>query len=334
MKKKINIGVIGLGVGIHHLNTYMTNKNCNVMNVCDFNEKKLIKIKKKYNNSFEVTKYSDDIINNKDIKLVSIASYDNYHYEHIKKCIKNNKHIFVEKPLCLNFKELFEIKKLLKKNPKIKISSNFVLRTAPIFINLKKNIRKFGNIFNIEANYLWGRKSKFNGWRKDMPYYSKILGAGVHMVDLICWILNQKPVSVYAVGNRVGTKDIKIRFNTFASIFFKFRNGLVLKVSANGPCLHPHFHEIFIYGDLRTLKLTTQGLFEVNKKFNKNLDLRNIKKIYPRKDLRSNILKNFINNIVFNKKNSISKNQIFNVMSACLAAEESIKKNKVIEIKY
>ena len=47
----------------------------------------------------------------KSINLVSIASYDEYHYNQILKCIKYNKHIIVEKPMCLNEKQLIDIKK-------------------------------------------------------------------------------------------------------------------------------------------------------------------------------------------------------------------------------
>ena len=51
----------------------------------------------------------------KSINLVSIASYDEYHYNQILKCIKYNKHIIVEKTHVLNEKQLIDIKKKLKK---------------------------------------------------------------------------------------------------------------------------------------------------------------------------------------------------------------------------
>mgnify|MGYP001266895758 CR=1 FL=1 len=336
MKKKINVGVIGLGVGLHHLNTYMQDANCSVIQVCDFSNKKLNKISNKYKNSFSTTTNAKKLIDNKNIDLVSIASYDNFHYQQIIECIKNKKHIFVEKPLCLSFDEMKSIKKLLVKHPKIKISCNFVLRTAPIFSKFKRDIlkKKYGEIFNIEANYMWGRKEKFNGWRKDLPFYSKILGAGVHMLDLVTWMLNDRPISVFSSGNKLGTKNINIKYNTFVSMIFQFRNNLIVNIGANGPCLYPHSHEISIYSDLQTTKLTSQGLLKTSKKKFLNKKLDKIKNIYPRKELRSNILKNFIGSILNNKKNLIPKKQIFDVMSACLAAEESMKKNKLVKIKY
>lgn len=41
--KKINIGVIGLGVGYYHLKYYLhNNKYCNVLKVCDLDKKKFL----------------------------------------------------------------------------------------------------------------------------------------------------------------------------------------------------------------------------------------------------------------------------------------------------
>ena len=54
--KKINIGIIGLGVGEQHLIGFLKNKNCNVKAVCDFNKKKLKLIKKKYSKIFTTSK--------------------------------------------------------------------------------------------------------------------------------------------------------------------------------------------------------------------------------------------------------------------------------------
>ena len=53
------------------------------------------------------------------------------------KCIKNNKHIIVEKPMCLKIEQLLKIKNLIKKKPNIKIISNLVLRMNSLFLRLR-----------------------------------------------------------------------------------------------------------------------------------------------------------------------------------------------------
>ena len=85
--------------------------------------------------------------------------------------------------------QLRHIKKKISKSG-IKITSNLVLRVNDLFKNIKKKIEK-DNIFYIEADYIWGRKKKLFGWRSKIKDYSIILGAGIHVIDLVMWLLNK-----------------------------------------------------------------------------------------------------------------------------------------------
>ena len=77
-------------------------------------KKKIKKLKKKFPQTL-ITSDENVIFKNNDINLVSIASYDQDHYKQIIKCIKSNKNIIIEKPMCLKQTELVDIKKLLMK---------------------------------------------------------------------------------------------------------------------------------------------------------------------------------------------------------------------------
>ena len=48
-KKKIIVGIVGLGVGAFHLKNSLSYKNCKVKYICDLNKKKLLFYKKKFN---------------------------------------------------------------------------------------------------------------------------------------------------------------------------------------------------------------------------------------------------------------------------------------------
>ena len=69
---------------------------------------------KKIYPSVQIVKNENEIFKDPNIKLVSIASYDNYHYPQILKSIKFKKNIFVEKPICLYLSQLKKLKKLKK----------------------------------------------------------------------------------------------------------------------------------------------------------------------------------------------------------------------------
>jgi len=231
--KNLKIAIIGLGVGERHLETYLRNKNCKIKYVCDFNLKKIKKMKKKYSNINFITD-SNKIFKDKEINLISIASFDNYHFEHIKKSILNNKHIFVEKPMCLNYKEFNLIKQLLKNNKKIKISSNFVLRGTEKFKKIKSLSNKVGKIFYLEGDYNYGRVEKItSGWRGKIPFYSVTLGGGMHLIDLMIWI-NKSPIKkVISLGNKIATKNSRFRYKDNVTSLLKFKNGVIGKLNSN-----------------------------------------------------------------------------------------------------
>ena len=135
---KLNVGIIGLGVGEQHKLGYESHPNSQVTMLCDFSKNKIEKYQKKYPD-LEITDKADDILEKPDIDIVSIASYDNYHFKHIMKALKNGKHVFVEKPLCLYENEAKEIRNFLNSHPDLILSSNLIMRKYPRFKYVKKN---------------------------------------------------------------------------------------------------------------------------------------------------------------------------------------------------
>ena len=95
---RYKIGIIGYGVGEHHFKAYQNNAYCEVKSVCDFSLSKLKKLKHRYPNLY-ITKKDHELIVDKDIDIISIASYDNFHFQQLIDSIKNEKNVFVEKPM-------------------------------------------------------------------------------------------------------------------------------------------------------------------------------------------------------------------------------------------
>ena len=110
--KKIFAATIGLGFGKIHAKIFNKSKLTKLICVSDKNKKKKT-IAKSLKTVF--VDNTNHIFNNKKINLVSIATYDNYHFQYLYKAIKTNKNIFVEKPMCQNIKQFSIIKKLQKK---------------------------------------------------------------------------------------------------------------------------------------------------------------------------------------------------------------------------
>ena len=334
MNKKLNVGVIGLGVGFHHLKCFMQNKFCKVISVCDFDKKKINKIKSKFP-KLKTTLVDKDVIEDKEIDIVCIASYDNYHCNQIIESVKNKKHIFVEKPICTNYNEYIKIKNILNKNPKIKISSNFILRGAPQFIQLNKMVKekKIGKVYYISGEYNYGRLNKITkGWRGKLSNYSVTHGGAIHIIDLALSILKKTPQKVVALGNNISTAQTNFSSNDITNSLIKFKDGTILNVTSNFGCVVPHHHIFKLYGTKSTFiqeynKAIVYSSREKNKKVVK------IKNNYLKKN-KKKILESFIDSLIFKKKPLVSRTDVLSSMAISIAIDKSIKSNKWEKIKY
>ena len=327
-KGKIAVGIIGLGVGKHHFKAYENNPNTYVKYLCDFDKKLLSNFK---NKKINLISRPDQIYLDNDVKIVSIASFDEFHFDQVINAIKFNKNIMVEKPICLTKNQFNKIQKALLKN-KVIISSNMVLRTNPRFNYLKNSIySSINDIYYIDTEYLWGRPEKLEGWRRNTADYSIILGASIHLIDLVIYLLGRLPKYVNAFGNNLDIGKKIITSESFVALDLIFENGLIARVNAHGTCQHPHFHNIRIYSKDYTFISDINGFYKF---FGKNKK-KKINKDYPFKSNRHLIIDSFISKIL--KKDAkyfVSFKEVQSVMNIGFAANESLKKKKVIKIKY
>ena len=333
----LGVAVIGLGVGEHHLKTYIKNMHCRIIWVCDLSSNRLNKIAPLCPDA-KFTTNANDVMSDDQVNLVSIASYDNYHCEQIVRSITNGKHVFTEKPLCLSQAELEQIQQTLNRNPNVRLSANMVLRTCPRFKRVAKGIRsgEFGEIFFAEADYLWGRPEKLiNGWRNRVSAYSIILGAAVHMVDLMVWMLGEKPIEVVAYSNNIATRSTPFKPNSFAVMLLQFQNGCVVKVTGNGVSVHPHFHGLKLYGTKKTVVHDLKGGILINSASDSLDTISELTDAYPAREFREEILISFVDSILGNRDQPIVREQeVFDVMNICLSAEQSSKSREQTIIRY
>ncbi len=330
----LKAGVIGMGVGEKHALAYEDHDQVTLKKVCDFDQERLNELRNKF--SFLSMEIDDQsILKDENIDIVSIASYDNYHANQIIQAFENGKNVFVEKPLCLNQSEMIKIMAAKKQNNNVKISSNLVLRSNSRFSKFKNDIqkRKFGDIYYLEGDYYWGRRNKLFGWRAEMDYYSIILGAAIHMIDLVMWLLDSRPISVQAMGNDISTRDTNLQFDSFAVVLLKFENGTIVKLTGNGGCVHPHFHGLKIFGTERTAVHNLTGAYYLDSGEPSSEPIP-ITEPYPEKEVRTKVIHSFVNSILDSSITPlVSEQDVFDVMSVCFAASKAmdIRESKNIE---
>ena len=330
----IKAGIIGLGVGEQHIYGYQSNPDCEVVAICDTDGLKLEEVSQRHPG---IACFTDPeiLLNDPNIDVVSIASYDNFHKEQIVQGLSNNKHIFVEKPICLFEDELASIYEAKKSKPNLKLSSNLILRKTDRFIELKSRISsgKLGSIYHISGDYDYGRLHKITeGWRSDIPYYSAVHGGGIHLIDLIFWITGKKPLTAYATGNKISTLDSEFRHNDFIIALLEYEDGMIVKLTANLGSVTPHHHRLSVYGTLGTFEQTHLGAGYIFSR-NKEEAIEWIQTPYPGAK-KGDMIPNFVKSILENSMPDVTTQEVFDAMSVSLAIEKSVESNKKEIIKY
>lgn len=331
-KRQLRAAVIGLGVGEQHAVGYDLHPRCRVVALCDVAPEVLARVGTFFPEAKRTTR-AEEVLDDPDIDLVSIATYDDHHYGQVLRALENGKHVFVEKPVCLHEHELAHIRELTRQRPHLVFSSNLILRRSPRFRQLKSMIEAgdFGRVFCLEADYNYGRLHKIiDGWRGKLDYYSVFLGGGVHVADLALWLTGAVPRRVTAFGNRLATAGSGFRFNDLTAALVECDDGTILKLCANFACVYPHFHKLSVYGTRLTFEngLAYGLLFKSREKDNppQRLDAP-----YPGVAKHA-LVTAFVDAVLSHRPAEPSAEEVFRSMRLCLAVERSVRDKTMIEI--
>jgi predicted dehydrogenase len=166
MKNKINLGIIGKNFGYKVIyKSFLKNKKYKV---------KGFSFKSKNSNNIKIPKntkiYSNwkNLILDKKIDAVAVATPPFLHDKIIKFAIKNNKHVFCEKPFTHSFKKANMICNLLNKKKNISHMVNYEFASIDAFQLFKKNIIKKILIKEINLNWLIRlNKKNRNSWKEN-----------------------------------------------------------------------------------------------------------------------------------------------------------------------
>lgn len=331
---KFTVGVIGLGVGESHIEGYESHPNCSVTKLCDINKDALNAVGKRHPEK-QLTQDPENIICDPDIDIVSIASYDDAHKNQVVASLKKGKHVFVEKPICLNNEELLSIVSVMRENPKLKVSSNLILRRCPRFIDLRKRIRsgELGQLFHMESSYDYGRLHKLtDGWRGRIPRYSVTLGGGIHLIDLMHWVSGEKFTEVFAHGNTLPTKGSVFSGNSLTSAIMQSSSGCTTSLTSNFGSVSPHHHKLCVYGTEATFE---QSHTNASYFFSRDpaVEPEKVDTPYPGTQ-KGDLLYDFVDSIIGEKQPLVKAQEVIDATSVALAIDESIRKQKPKKVEY
>jgi predicted dehydrogenase len=210
--------------------------------------------------------------------LLVISTPDDTHGRILLKAISEGVDTFVEKPAVYNASESEELRSLLSIPRRGKFTTNTILRTTPFANYFRDNIfgGLLGEILYFEAKYLYGRWSKVTqGWRGKIPDYSVTLGGGIHMIDLICFLVDDFNGTSRNFRFK-SHEDESLQINDVGITLLSLSKGHAANISSVFASPTQHERSLECYGDrgwfqLKGNSLTTSDNLSVN-----SLDLKNI----------------------------------------------------------
>ncbi|MFZ0537442.1 MAG: bi-domain-containing oxidoreductase [Candidatus Sulfotelmatobacter sp.] len=139
-----------------------------------------------------------EILNTPAVNTVVIATRHHLHAHQVIAALQSGKHVFCEKPLCLNEEELKEIITAHENSasaPRL-LMVGFNRRFAPLAVRMKKFLLDAGEPlalhYRVNAGFL-----PTDHWMNDpLQGGGRILGEVCHFVDLLCFLTGSAPVEV------------------------------------------------------------------------------------------------------------------------------------------
>jgi predicted dehydrogenase len=331
----LRVGVIGLGVGEQHVLAYSEHPDCEVTAICDLDPQKLERAAEE-NQGLRTTTDAAELIGDPDLDVISIASYDDAHFEQVRAALQAGKHVFAEKPLCTSVDQLRELRAALDESPSAHLASNLVLRSAPLYRWMREARQggELGRVYAFDGDYLYGRLHKItDGWRSGVDDYSVMLGGGVHLVDLMLWICGERPVAVTAQGNRISTEDTEFRYLDFVAATFEFESGLVGRITANFGSVLPHQHVVRLFGTDACVLYDDRGP-RISRSREAGYEAEAIE-LDPLPSAKGALIPDFVGSIQRGRQDGRDHSaHEFDVISVCVAADRAVTTEERFEIEY
>ena len=155
-------------------------------------------------------------------------------------------------------------------------------------------------------------------------------GGGIHLIDLLLWLLGEPVVEVAAMGNAVAARGSGFRYNDMVVSLLRFRSGAIGKVSANFGCVHPHFHALTIYGTKATyVNGADAGLLYTSREA--GTEPQRLTTAYPGTH-KGDLIDSFVDAVQGGPPPEVSANDVLRAMAVSLAIDEAVRRNGPVQV--
>lgn len=219
MSEKIKVGVIGVGnMGERHCRVYSTLPHVQLVGISDLSESRGRQLQEKY----EVQYFPDFTEMLKQVDAVSLATTTPGHYPLGMECLRQGKHLLVEKPLALTAAQAQELVTLAQTNGCM-LMVGHIERYNPAFKELQSLLASHQTEEPVAINIR--RLSPFDGSQTDVDVVSDLM---IHDLDLILKMTGRVPDAMETFGRSLFTNTID---HAVSTLFYK--DGPVVTLTAS-----------------------------------------------------------------------------------------------------
>jgi predicted dehydrogenase len=193
-KKIINIAQIGVGYwGPNLLRNFVANKKCSVKKVVDLSKERRLFVNSLYPN-IATTDNINEIISDKNIDAVIIATPVVTHLDLSLKCLNSGKHILVEKPMARTKEEVEQIDLIAKEKGLVAmVGHTFLFNSAVHYVKKFIESNQMGDI-----HYIYSQRLNLGRIREDVDALWNLAPHDISIIQY--WLNDPDPICVRRNG--------------------------------------------------------------------------------------------------------------------------------------
>jgi predicted dehydrogenase len=252
--KKYNVGIAGFGwVAGAHIAAINASPHAQVTAIYSSRPVDADEVRAKY--GLPISTFTDykSFLQQPGLDAVSVCSYPYQHAAHAIAAAGAGKHLIIEKPLALSWKDCQAVAAAVRKAG-VKTCICFECRYASQFLSTKAALDQglLGELHYGEVDYYhgigpWYGQFRWNT-RKDAGG-SALLTAGCHALDALLLCLGQDVAEVASYATRSKSPIFKAyEYPTSSVTLLKFKSGRVGKCAAIVDCLQPYYFHTHLVG--------------------------------------------------------------------------------------
>ncbi len=314
--KKLGVAVIGTGQwGKNHARVYKELQSTELIAVCDINMERA----KTMADHYGVKAYSDssEMLKNTQIEAVNVCTWSTLLAKEAQKALHAGKHVLVEKPMATTPQQAQQLVDTAEQNG-LHLSVGFLMRFIPGLQQIRQSVldKKFGELVCATAK-------RVSQWPERIGDVGVVKDTAIHDIDVMNYIFNQYPTSVYA---KMGSMRIK-KFEDYAQIMLTYNDGKTAFIESNW--LTPY--------KTRSLTATCSEaimrLDYITQEFWIEQKTETLQPRLPFQEPLKSELSHFVECIVEKKKPLVTGQDGVRALQIATAAIQSSAKNRAIQLK-